>query len=211
MLITDIVAYQKNKYKIYVDHEFAFVLYKGELHKYHLEKDVEIDAAVYAELTKQILPKRAKLRAMHLLTKRPYTEYQLRQKLREGMYPDQSIESAMAYVKSFGYIDDEAYARDYISYHLECSGIRNIEQKLQQKGIDSKLIGRILGEMDPLELSCAQTEQIRALFQKKYKGCIPEDAAQKNKMINFFLRKGYSVSEVKRALKEISLDEASFT
>ena len=42
------------------------------------------------------------------------TEKKLRQKLVEGKYPEDIIDIALAYVKSYGYIDDEAYARDYM-------------------------------------------------------------------------------------------------
>nr|MBQ8253727.1 regulatory protein RecX [Lachnospiraceae bacterium] len=206
MIVTDVTEHGKSKYKVYVDCEFAFVLYKGELHKYKIKKGQEIAPEVYRELTEQILPKRAKLRAMNLLTKRPYTEQQLRQKLQEGLYEQRYIDIALEYVMSFGYVDDEAYARDYIAYHIASDSCKNIEKKLLQKGIDSKMIRRILSETQEREQKDYETEQIRALFEKKYKGIIPDDPGEKNKMLGFFLRKGYSVLSVKNALEDLSLD-----
>ena len=211
MIVTDVTEHGKSKYKIYVDHEFAFVLYKGELHKYSIQKDHEISPEIYRELTEQILPKRAKLRAMNLLTKRPYTEQQLRQKLQEGLYGQRYIDIALEYVSSFGYIDDEAYARDYITYHAVTDSYKNIERKLMQKGIDAKIVHRIFAEVSAGDPKDYEREQIRTLFMKKYKGIIPGNPAEKSKMLNFFLRKGYSVSKVRAALEEISFDEVTFT
>ena len=207
MVVTDISEYKKNKYKVYVDYEFAFVLYKGELHKYHIKKDTVISKEIYREVTEQILVKRAKLRAMNLLTKRPYTERKLREKLEEGLYPKTCVNAAIAYVTSFGYLDDKAYAMDYICYHMTSQSRKIIEQKLRQKGIDEKIIRECFEEADSDACAEVEAEQIRRLFVKKYKGQIPVDSAEKSKMMNFFLRKGYSMSAVKGALSDISLDD----
>ena len=207
MLVTGITQHNKTKYKIYIDYEFAFVLYKGELHKYRLKEGEEIPESVYHELTQEVLPKRAKLRAMNLLTKRPYTERKLRDKLEEGMHSTECVDIAIDYVKSFGYLDDRAFATDYIAYHMESQSRRVTEQKMLQKGIDAKVIKECMDEFEQHSCEDMEKEQIRRLFMKKYSGQIPQDCAEKTKMMNFFLRKGYSVSSVKRALAEISLDD----
>ena len=207
MVVTDIIQHNKTKYKIYVDSEFAFVLYKGELHKYHIKKGEIISEQVYRELTVQVLPKRAKLRAMNLLTKRPYTERKLRDKLEEGLHSQECIDIAIDYVKSFGYLDDRAYARDYINYHMSQLSMKTMEQKLLQKGVSAQVIRECLDEVDSLECADAERKQIYQLFQKKFHGQIPQDMTEKNKMMNFFLRKGYSMSAVKCVLADLSLDD----
>ena len=83
----------------------------------------------------EVLPKRAKLRAMNLLQGREYTTAQLRTKLQQGFYPAEIIELAIAYVTGFHYIDDLRYAVDYITYHEDSRSRRRIEQDLQGKGI----------------------------------------------------------------------------
>ena len=67
MIVTDIVELTKSRCRVFIDGSFAFVLYKGELRKYSVEKDKEITAEVYSELTALVLPKRAKMRSMKLL------------------------------------------------------------------------------------------------------------------------------------------------
>ena len=207
MIVTDIKEHNKTKYKVYVDYEFAFVLYKGELHKYGIKKDAVLPEEIYRELTQNVLLKRAKLRAMNLLTKRPYTEARLREKLAEAMYPEKCLEQAVAYVKSFGYLDDKAYAEDYIAYRIESQSRKVIERKLLQKGIDAKVIQECMSALQEENVAEMELEQIRNLFHKKYHGKIPQETAEKSKMLQFFARKGYTMSNVKLALEENSLDD----
>ena len=90
----------------------------------------------------EVLPKRAKLRAMNLLQGREYTTAQLRTKLQQGYYPTEIIEQAIDYVAGFHYIDDLRYAVDYITYHEDSRSRRRIEQDLQGKGIPGSYHGR---------------------------------------------------------------------
>ena len=135
MLVTDIVDVTKTRSRIFLDGSFAFVLYPGELRKYHIEKDKEMNDAAYSELMENVLPKRAKLRSMNLLQSREYTEKQLMDKLLQGGYPEQIAEEALEYVKSYHYIDDDRYAATYIEYHVDSKSRQRITQDLMKKGI----------------------------------------------------------------------------
>ena len=113
MRITRIEPVTKTKYRVSVDEQFAFVVYKGELSRFHLKEECELTEDTYAKI-KEVLLKRAKLRAMHLLNDMARTESRLRDKLKLGGYPSEITEAAIAYVKSFGYINDDAYIRNFI-------------------------------------------------------------------------------------------------
>ena len=101
MIITSLMPVTKQKTEVEIDGQFAFVLYRGELSRFKLREQEEIPASVYREITEEILPRRAKLRAMHLLTRRDYTEQEIRQRLRKGKYPEEVIEEAVSYVKAY--------------------------------------------------------------------------------------------------------------
>lgn len=206
-VVTGLVELDKKRYQVYLDEEFAFVLYKGEIRKYKIEVGKPLAQAAYQELVQEVLPKRAKLRAMNLLTKRPYTEKKLRQKLAEGKYPEEIIDVALAYVKSYGYIDDEAYARDYISYHMASESPLRIRQKLMEKGIDGDIINACLEEQDEDAVRELQIRQIQQLAQKKNHGQFPADPQESAKVIQYLLRKGYAMSLIKDALSADLLEE----
>ena len=81
MLVTKIQAVTKQKYRIELDGQPAFVVYKGELSRYGIKEGHEILQPVYEELVGQVLTKRAKLRAMHLLESMDRTRAELEKKL----------------------------------------------------------------------------------------------------------------------------------
>ena len=91
MVVTQIIELSKSRSKIYIDQEFAFVLYKGELRLYHVREGQEITEKDYRSIMEEVLPKRAKLRAMNLLQAREYTTDQLRRKLEQGLYPGMNM------------------------------------------------------------------------------------------------------------------------
>ena len=104
MTVTKIEPLSKTRYKVYLDGQFAFTLYKGELSRYHIAEESVIEDDIYDSL-RLIVIKRAKLRAMHLLSDMGRTESQLRTKLKQGGYAEDAVEAAIRYVKSFGYIN----------------------------------------------------------------------------------------------------------
>ena len=129
MTVTDIIAVDKKRDKIYIDNKFAFVIYKGESHLYDVEIGKEITPDNYDKIISEVLPKRAKLRAMKLLIKRDYTEAGIRGKLSEGYYSESQIDETIQYLKDYGYIDDVRYVRNYFAIHIQSKPKNKIIQK----------------------------------------------------------------------------------
>ena len=204
MTITDIVELDKKRCKIFIDGEFAFVLYKGELREYDIKSGNEISESVYESINSEVLSKRAKLRAMNLLQKKDYTEKQLRDKLQEGLYSQELIDEAIDYVKSYRYLDDERFARDYITYHMEMRSRNRILQDLTGKGIRKDVIISIMDELysESEEISGdIETEQINKLLIKKHFDK-DMDYKDKQKIMAFLLRRGYTMDSIRRAMDE---------
>ena len=59
---------------------------------------------------------RARKKAMRLLEHMDRTEKGLTDKLRQAEFSPEAVEDAIAYVKSYGYINDARYARTYIPF-----------------------------------------------------------------------------------------------
>ena len=201
MIVTDIRELDKKRSKIYIDGEFAFVLYKGEIREYKIAVGEDIAQSIYDEVMTVVLPKRAKLRAMNLLQKKDYTEKQLRDKLSDGDYPQELIDEAISYVRSFHYIDDERYARDYITYHMSSRSKNRIIQDLANKGIGKDIYQGILDELYQ-EDSDAEIEQINKLLIKKHYDPDTTEFEDKQRIKAFLMRKGYSSSDIGRAMEK---------
>lgn len=201
MIVTDITELDNKRCKVFIDGEMAFFLYKGELRDYGIKSGAEISSGTYEEITTVLLPKRAIKRAMNLLQKRDYTESKLREKLREGLYSDECIDAAIDYVKSYKYLDDERYVRDYITYRMETRSRKRIEMDLMQKGIIKDLISKVMSELYESEDNDYEMSQIHSLLVKKHYSSDME-YADKQKILAFLLRKGYDMEAVRSAMNE---------
>ena len=202
-IITQIDELDKKRCKIYIDQEYAFTIYKGELKEYKLRENYPIEDKVYQIIKTEILPKRAKKRCLNLLQKRPYTERKLREKLEEGYYTEDIIEDAIGYVKSFHYIDDYEYACQYIFYHKESESRKKIEEKLMIKGIKRDILQKAFTDsyFDEKEAIEIEMEQAKKLLQKKRYDHKNTDWKEKQKIYGFLVRKGISTSVIKKALE----------
>lgn len=198
MEITKIQALTKQKYRIFLDGESAFAVYKGELSRYHLEEGAVLPPEVYEELVNRVLKKRATLRAMHILERTDKTEAQLRRKLEESEYPKEAVESAIAYVTSYGYLDDRRYAEHYIEWKKQGKGKARLKMELVQKGISREIIEELLESTDFGETR----EMIRQIILKKRKTDIPMNEKEKQRLYGFLMRKGFSSSDILAVMRE---------
>ena len=150
MTVTRIEELSRSRCKIYLEDSFAFVLYKGELRLFGVREQEELSEESYREIMQEVLPKRATLRCMNLLQSRAYTESKLRSKLKEGGYPQESIDSALAYVKSLSYVDDLRV----------CKGLSQFNQagKKSKRVLEQDLIARGVSR-DEIEAAFAEAAE----------------------------------------------------
>lgn len=203
VIITQITELSRNRSKVYIDYEFAFVLYKGELHMYHLQEGSEISEENYQDIVTKVLPQRAKLRTMNLLQKRSYTEYQLRKKLEEGFYPAEIIDLAVEYVKHFHYVDDLQYAKDYLNYHEGNKPKKRMERDLIEKGVSKDVIYEAFVSWED-ESGQDEKEMICKLLEKK-KYHTDFAVKEKQKLYGYLVRKGYSRELVQEVMGKFYL------
>lgn len=201
MIVTEIKPVTRQKFQIELDGQPAFVLYKGELSRYHIQKDEELPEEIYEELVGQVLTKRAKLRAMHLLEKMDRTRAELKKKLEQSGYPTKAVEEALEYVESFHYTDDVRYAARYIEFQKSKKGKARLKMELLQKGISAEIVARALEEA---EEQMDAKETIRKMLQSKRKGEGAMEEKEKQRLYGFFMRKGFSSSEILSVFREIS-------
>ena len=206
MIVTGISEMSKSRVRIEIDGEFAFVLYKGELRVYGIKEGNELAREHYETLMQEVLPKRAKLRAMNLLKSRSYTRMQLLNKLLDGGYPPELAKEAVDYTESFGYVNDEQYVRDFIEYNKERKTRQRMLTDLMRKGISKQLFDQIFDE--ELGEDSADLERIQIKEWIRKKNFSPKEASVEDmrKMTSFLYRKGFSFDAIRNVL---SLDITS--
>ncbi len=200
MTVANLKELPNKRFRITLDDGFAFVLYKGELSSYGIFEGSILSDEQLKEITEELLPKRAKIRAMNLLKARPYTEKGLRDKLSDGDYPEEAITAALDYVKSFGYINDTQYALDYVNTYKDRKNRMQMFAELQRKGVDKDLIEQAFAEELSDDPESYEKEQILKFLQKKHYD--PETATfeEREKILAALYRKGFSAELCRKVL-----------
>lgn len=201
MRVTGLEEISKSRSKVFIDQEFAFVLYKGELRLYHICEDREMAQADYEEIMTNVLPRRAKLRVMNLLKSREYTTKQLRDKLREGGYPEEVIRQALDYVAGYHYTDDLRYAETYITDHEGTRSRRRIEQDLRDRGIDRDILEKAWQQWEQKGGVQDEEAMIRRLLDKRHYDPATADLREQQKTYGFLMRKGFAQETIRRTLR----------
>lgn len=139
-------------------------------------------------------------KAMALLLHKDRTYKELYEKLLKAGFSEDESKNAMKYVESYGYIDDERYASQYILYHKSHRSKKELIYKLKKKGISDQDLESAFADYTYQD----ELEAARKQFEKKLNGKIYEELQQKDKekVIAFMVRKGFSYSLVKEIINE---------
>lgn len=197
MTVTSIVPLDKRRSKVFLEEDFAFVLYKGELKRYHIEEGEDLPEEVYREIITLIICKRARERAVNILKNSDKTELELRRKLREGFYPEEAIDSAVRKLKDYHYVDDESYAERYVETQGSKKSRRQLSFDLERKGIDRETISRLLEE-NPVD----EETQIRAFLRRKHYEPGKMEPKEVARLTAALGRKGFSFSSIRKAMAQ---------
>ena len=196
MQVTKIEVGRGKKLRIYLNDEAAFQLYPKEVKEYGIREGEELTQDRIDMIYSAVLLKRAKLRCLHILKNLDKTEQQLRTKLTEDEYPRDIIDDAIEYVKSYHYIDDKRYAQSYIESRADRKSKMMIRAELREKGIDEQIIEEALEEADEIDTDA----QILRWAEKKHYDPESADFKESQKFFAFLMRRGYSYSDIKKAL-----------
>ena len=140
--------------------------------------------------------KPAEVKSLEILSFRMRSEKELRDKLAGYEYSPEEVEKALQYVKSYGYINDEAYAEQYVASRSSQKGRTALRLELLKKGIPSD---KIEAALETLEVSEEDTAY-ELLIKKAGE---PHELEEKEfaKLYRFLMGRGFSGSTSYSVLK----------
>jgi regulatory protein len=144
---------------------------------------------------------RAREICLRLLAVRPRTRAELATALKQRGIDDTVAAEVLARYGEVGMIDDQAFARAWVSSRHHGRGLarRALAAELRRKGVDSETVGVALGELDP-ETEAATA---RALVERKLRterGGATE--ALLRRLVGMLARKGYSPALAVRVARD---------
>lgn len=140
--------------------------------------------------------------ALKLITIRPRSEQELRDRLQRRGYNGPIIERVIETLRDVDLINDRVLAEQLINYGLydKGLGILGLRTFLLKRGIDKELIdGAGLNNIDEYPGALETAKRIKTKYPD-----IPIDKL-KRKIYGYLQRRGYSYDTIKRVLKNISL------
>lgn len=202
MYVTYIEEADKRKAIVYVDGGESFPLYKGEIKRYGIREQNELSDDEYGHIIRDILIKRAKERAMHILQEADKTERQIREKLERGRYPSLVIDEVIKFLLKYEYINDYDYSVSYIKTYSKSQSERLMREKLLQRGVDRDIIVTAMEDaMKEADYDC-QSIITDILRRKKYNNDTA-DIKEKNRMVSHLLRKGFMYEDILASMREM--------
>lgn len=169
--------------------------------EYCLQKGISVGDTVDDALLKTYIAesdlKRAKSRALYYLSNGDLSQKMLTQKLLMAGFSKESCVLAVERMCQLGYIDDYSLARRMCEVMLEQNiSPREAQFKLTKKGIPSEVVRCVMLDYNPDTL-----EQIKDIIIKKYAQKL-KDPNNLNKVFSALVRRGFSFSDIKAALRE---------
>ena len=195
--VESVETLSKGKWRLHLDNGEVWLLYSGELRACSLAEGTELTREQYEQIRHDIIGKRAKKRAMHLLEKMDRTEYQLRQKLLESEYPEDLVVDAIDYVKGYHYVDDARFADCYVRLRGASKSRGKLLAELQQKGVDRELAGQVLAQYEDER---DEQQMIMELMQKRHYDPQTASLQEQRRMYGYLMRRGFQSNDIVKAM-----------
>ncbi len=202
MTVAQISQVTKRKYRVLLDDGSILPLYAQDLKDHDIREGEELAKESYDTLIGEILPKRAKLKLLDLLARRSYTEYQLGVKLSQAGFPQDIIDSAMAYVRDMHFMDDYEYSRDYIFSNCSRKSRMKMINDLKLKGVDDALIQEAMDSVDEDGDLLKEDEFIYKLMSKRHYDAESASYEERQKMYAYLYGKGFDAEAINRCMKQ---------
>ena len=196
MLITAIEPRRKGLSALYLDGEFAVSLDTQTLLENRFDVGREVSDGELKDIIEKSGERRAKEKALWLISYRDHTKKELQDKLRRTC-DAQSAEKAADRMEELGLVNDEQYAQRYARrLRLEKRLTRRAALfEMTRKGIDKQTAEEALGAVD-----VDYRDNIRALIEKKYRSI--GDEKTKRRAVAALQRLGYGWDDIRAVLEE---------
>ena len=196
MIVTDLTAQEKNKERcnVFIDGEYAFSLPLEIVVLNKIKKNSELSAEEIEELKKEAEKSFALKRATDYVLKYFKTKKQVREYLIKKGFSFESADYAILKLSDYGYIDDKAFARQYIESVCTKEGARLSDYKLMKKGISKKVLDEVRAENE------FETSAGARITAEKYLKNMDKTRENLSKAFRYLIGKGFSYEETENAL-----------
>lgn len=139
---------------------------------------------------------------LKLITIKDRTEKEIRTKLKEKNFDENTIEEEIEFLSNYGYINDNRYAQHFTSdaINIKKWGKSRIRTELLRRGVDRDVVDEVI------EAAFSETDDDRLYteMEKRFKNADFSNMKERTRIFNFYLRRGFSPEEIKGAMNRLS-------
>ena len=152
-------------------------------------------------MSRDISDLNAKAKAMQFLTASDRSKKELIDRLTRAGFGPEETEEAVAYVSSFGYLDDRRYAQNLVRRRIHSKSRQQIFMELREKGIDQDTADEAWEEICREE-EYDEERMVREAAAKRYPDGIPDDIREKRKLFAYLARRGFSYDIISHVISD---------
>ncbi len=200
--ITKIQNERKYPYRaaIYVDQQFHMQIDPEVVYSFGLREGQEICEEKLKEIAARDAYLRGKEQALRFLRFRARTEKEVREKLKKSGFDEGVTQQIIEFLKEYGFVNDEQFARQMIESQRQKYGKNRIIQELSRKGISEEFIQKGIAELDDEE----EYEKALRLAQKKKEEIRDADPRKAyGKVGRYLIQKGYDYELTVKVLNKV--------
>ena len=160
---------------------------------------MELDEEAFEELKRSSSKALDRQKALEMLSRRPYSRRELKDKLLRRGTDEQSVDECIAWLDEHGFLDDGEYAGAVARhYSAKGYGAGRVKTELRRRGIERELADETLAELPE------NTEKIDAYIARRLND--PKDRDSVRKIGAALFRRGYSWEEIRAALRRFDTE-----
>ena len=204
MRVLKVVKKGKNDVTIQLDDDKYLILKLEVFLKSGLKKGDEISEDRFSFLIEQNKLFYIKQKAFRLLGRRQHSSSELRRKLWNKDYEQKLIDEVIEDLSKNGYIDDTEFIRVFVAEKSKTKNWsrKRIKSELIKRGLDSKLIDKILSE----QYSESDYDNASTVAKKKVEVLTKRNLEKKDlrtKLSTYLFSKGFDYELIKDVVNQI--------
>lgn len=185
--------------EIFLDGQFAFSLEAEVVVQQGLRVDQELSEGQVEILARTESDGRCLSAATRVLTYRPRSEFELRERLYKRGFSEDSIEAAITRLKNQGFVDDVAFARFWKEnrelFSPRSQWLTGLE--LRKKGVAEDVIDEVVRDTDD------DDSAYRAAQKKAHRLPLSDYETFRRRLGEFLKRRGFSYDVIRRTVRRL--------
>lgn len=200
MKVTDISPQKNNSMRVnvFIDGNYRFSFDAAELALKGIKKGNELSEKEIRNLLMDSEYSKARDYALNVLSQKSISSSDLLEKITKKGYDEIIGYEVINELTDLGYVDDEAYAGLFLEYCTEKMwGKKKIRYEMKQKGLSDEIIENVLSTFSDDD----QLENMAETIISKYGHEDINDIKVKNRIIRYFVSRGFDFSKADAAIK----------